>query len=346
MSTKNKELFKEAIADAQAVRQVALANAKAALEEALTPQIQAMFANKLQEMEDDDINESTNDELDEDLNLDEMLAEMDEDLDEAEKKDDKKPAEKKPEAKKPAAPAKPKEDSSVEGGEDEEELGGFGDEGGELVKDLSVEDLKMMITDIVSQCMGGGAEGGMGAEDGLGDDAMADINGSEGGEDHFGGAEQGLEGSNDGDEDLDLDELMAELNGLDEVEEEVNESEAKEELKEAIKTVKHLRAQLHEVNLLNAKLLYVNKIFKAKNLNESQKIKVIETLDKAESTKEAKLVYESLIVSFSDKKVESKQNIRESLGFASKASGVAGNKKAPIVEDEAITRFQKLANIK
>jgi hypothetical protein len=95
--------------------------------------------------------------------------------------------------------------------------------------------------------------------------------------------------------------------------------------------------------LLNAKLLYVNKIFKAKNLNESQKLTVIKAFDKAESAKEAKLVYESLSTTFTAK-VEKRQ-IKESLGFASKAAGVAA--KPLIVEsNEFVTRMQKLANIK
>ena len=90
-------------------------------------------------------------------------------------------------------------------------------------------------------------------------------------------------------------------------------------------------------------MLYVNRIFKAKNLNESQKLTVIKAFDKAESAKEAKLVYESLSTTF-NAKVEKRQ-IKESLGFASKAAGVAA--KPLIVEgNDFVTRMQKLANIK
>ncbi len=60
-----------------------------------------------------------------------------------------------------------------------------------------------------------------------------------------------------------------------------------EELAEAIETINTLRSELNEVNLLNAKLLYVNKLFKAKNLTESQKLKVIASFDKATNVKEA-----------------------------------------------------------
>ena len=65
----------------------------------------------------------------------------------------------------------------------------------------------------------------------------------------------------------------------------------KEELKEAKQTIEILRSDLNEVNLLNSKLLYTNKIFKAKNLTENQKIKVLKAFDKAETVKEAKVYF-------------------------------------------------------
>ena len=42
------DLLKDAIADAKAVRETALANAKLALEEAFTPRIQSMLSQKIQ----------------------------------------------------------------------------------------------------------------------------------------------------------------------------------------------------------------------------------------------------------------------------------------------------------
>jgi hypothetical protein len=114
------------------------------------------------------------------------------------------------------------------------------------------------------------------------------------------------------------------------------------ELEEAIETINTLRSELNEVNLLNAKLLYVNKLFKAKNLTESQKLKVIASFDKATNVKEAKVVFESLSAAIN---APAKKAIKESLGFASKAVGVAPNKS--IVEsNDVIARMQKLANIK
>jgi hypothetical protein len=92
--------------------------------------------------------------------------------------------------------------------------------------------------------------------------------------------------------------------------------------------------------LLNAKNLYANKLFKASSLSEAQKVKVISSIDKAKNVKEAKTIYETLKENFSAKK----SSIKESIGFASKAAGVAP--KQPIVEgDSAIRRMQQLAGI-
>ena len=356
-----KALLKEAIADAKTVRETALAQAKLALEEAMAPRLQSMFTAKLQEaydedekdleeMEDkmakenmmDDIPEGNDytdgDSIDE-IDLDEILAELDKELNEAKGEEDEEEIEAEEEV----------EDVADDAKEDEEE--------DKEVKDLSMDELESLIRDIISQETGDGE----GYEDGMAVDAMDDM----------GDAEMPVDGA---EEDFDLDEILAELMGKkDELEErkkyggnkgnipsadrgtdkkDTAEEEGKEDykkkkmeedLKLALEAVNTLRTELNEVNLLNAKLLYVNKIFKAKNLNESQKLTVIKAFDKAESAKEAKLVYESLSTTFTAK-VEKRQ-IKESLGFASKAAGVAA--KPLIVEsNDFVTRMQKLANIK
>lgn len=342
----NQNLFKEAIADAKQVREAALATAKAALTEALTPKLQSMLAAKLEEIDSNeelDENKDTQ-ELDEDIDLSSILAELDnetddsseatdmnenEELDENEELEEKKDDETAEEA------AEEKDDETDETEETSEE--------DEKVKDLSVEDLKTIIKDIVSQELGGGA--------GAGDEMNMDM-GSE--EDTAVLPPAGEEGEGDSDE-VDLEELLAELDALDEnKDEELDEAkkkdkedkkkkDAKKELDEAIKVINVLRKELNETNLLNAKLLYVNKIFKAKNLNESQKLKVISAFDKATTPKEAKVVFESLNTGLSS--TPKKKSIKESLGFASKPAGNAPNKN--IVEtDEVVSRWQKLANIK
>ena len=141
------------------------------------------------------------------------------------------------------------------------------------------------------------------------------------------------------------------------------------ELNEVKNAYKKIKNELNEVNLLNSKLLYVNRIFKANQLDDPQKLRVVETLDKAESIKEAKLIYETIKDSFSIstealekeiqkevknsvKKSNSKKHLRENLGMASKATGISRTKKvapkrAVINEsDNMVSRFQKLANIK
>jgi hypothetical protein len=122
-----------------------------------------------------------------------------------------------------------------------------------------------------------------------------------------------------------------------------SKSEMEEELAQALATIDELRSSIQEVNLLNAKLLYMNKVFKGTNLTESQKINVVKTFDKAESAKEAKLVYESIITSFTNK-AEVKSNIKESVGFASKAVGMITNSGAKVIETDAqYSRWEKLA---
>ena len=345
----NKTLFQEAIADAKTVREAALANAKAALEEALTPRLQSMLAMKLNEMEEEEVEEGmypedTSDEiqdryratgaaleeedLDEELDLSAILAELENEdtLDEA------------------------KDEESEEETEDEESEEETEDEESEedvKIEDMTVEELKDLIKDIVSQEMG--------AEEAPADDMM-------GGEEEDMGAEAG-------DEEINLDELLAELDALGEEDEDMEkesmyeakrkhekaesakkekeehaskkEKAEKSEMNEAISTIHILRKELNEVNLLNAKLLYVNKIFKSKNLTESQKVHVIASFDKATNVREAKVVFESLNTALA----ATKKPIKESLGFASKAAGIAPSKQPIVESNDAIARMQKLANI-
>jgi len=157
-----------------------------------------------------------------------------------------------------------------------------------------------------------------------------------------------MEGEEEEIDEIDLEELLAELDALGEGDDEKEMYEAKkkkeddkDDMKEAIDTIEALRNELNEVNLLNAKLLYVNKVFKAKNLNESQKLKVIAQFDKATTAKEAKSIFESMNNAIAKSK---KSTIKESLGFASKAAGVAPKKQ--IVEvNETMSRWQMLAGI-
>ena len=120
------------------------------------------------------------------------------------------------------------------------------------------------------------------------------------------------------------------------------------ELQEALDTIETLKKDLNEVNLLNSKLLYVNKIFKSNDLSESQKVNIIAAFDKAESVKEVKLVFETVSDSVVGKK-ESTKSIKESktkLGMASKATGTTASKPEVIAEvSDTVRRMQMLAGI-
>ena len=124
--------------------------------------------------------------------------------------------------------------------------------------------------------------------------------------------------------------------------------EMKKELDEAYEALNKVKSEINEVNLLNSKLLYLNKVFKAKNLTESQKVKVLAAFDKATSKKEAQLVYETVMESLNNTNT-TKRPVTESVrGMASKViSGANNSTKQPIIEvNAAFERMQKLAGIK
>jgi hypothetical protein len=121
----------------------------------------------------------------------------------------------------------------------------------------------------------------------------------------------------------------------------------KEELEEAYSTIAKIKSEINEVNLLNSKLLYANKVFKSKNLTESQKVKVLAAFDKAASKKEAQLVYETVMENLGTLNTP-KRPVTESIrGMASRVISGASNTKQPIIEvNSAFERMQKLAGIR
>ena len=448
----NRELLKEALADAKSLREMAITNAKAALEESFTPQIKTMLSAKLQEMEDNDLKEEDDvyemkdkkeEEMNEDLNLDEILAE----LEEADDSDEKEPVKEVDEVE--------TEETEEEGEMDMEEE----DEPMDL-EDMSEDDLKGFIESVIAD--------------------MVEAGDLEAGEDMEGeDMEDGMEDMDD-EEEVNIDELLAEIESMDEeykYEEDDKDSKMEEmstkyeeddmkeemstyeeddmkegmpsyeeddkdsmdegeltenflnriagkltgetksriesiadkitagkklfgkefveptqeemnvmiaaikkdggsgtvavdkstqkvfytpskeasganisqkstfesiqtELNEALEANKVLSTELNEVNLLNAKLLYTNRIFKAKNLTESQKVKVLSTFDKASNVNEVELVYETLNgTSFGAKK----RSINENLGSASRMTGTTKTTKPIIEANDAYKRMQELA---
>jgi hypothetical protein len=430
-----KNILKEAIADAKAVREVALANAKAALEEAFTPKLQSMLSAKLSEEldedddedldldemmtydEDDDMEESmTYDEdeditgMDEEIDLEEILSELE--LDEGDEEDmdedmyDEDMDEDMYDEDMYEGPEEVNEDFNLD----------------RLLEEINnLEERNPNVTGKFGQPATSGPKG-MGGKVGSPPECQCTDGGCS--QDCCPGPDCGCEGPDCGEPmgkhgpfepgspgyDMDiregeLNESFAALAGLvgllssagvltalematedpefkakhpkatnalqkvfgfmrkvgkdvgsgikeendiyelnDELEETYNE------LNETKKSLKTVRNELNEVNLLNSKLLYVNRIFKANQLDEAQKLRVVETLDKAESVKEAKLIYETVKNTFTistKKKMNSKRSIREGLGMASKASGeYKAPKKILNESNDMVSRMQKLANIK
>ena len=117
-----------------------------------------------------------------------------------------------------------------------------------------------------------------------------------------------------------------------------------EELNEYKEAVTYLRDKLHEVNILNAKLLYTNRLFREFALSNNQKLKIVETFDRAQTTREIKLVYSTLAESYKDGgSVKRAEVVKE---FASKKSGATAPKQKIISEeDNEANRFKKLSGI-
>ena len=58
--------------------------------------------------------------------------------------------------------------------------------------------------------------------------------------------------------------------------------------------VKYLREKIEDVNISNAKLLYINQTLESVSLNERQKQHIVEAITRADSVKEAKVIFETL----------------------------------------------------
>jgi len=363
------QLFEEAIADAKAVRATALANAKSLLEEAFTPKLKSMLGAKLkEELGEDDNGEvvpsadahSSDDVTVTSDEIDQILKELDSDIKEADGEDDVEdapaaadaPAADAPEADAPAADAPaadaPAADApAVPAAPAVTPIEGLGD-----VK--TVEAPALVVAPGQLPAAGDAAAVPAPAADAPAAPADAPV------------APEGdvvdLGKDGEGDDEINLEELLAELNDVkedaapvveskeeeEEEEEKCEVDENKEQLSEALKTIEFLREQLNEVNLLNAKLLYTNKIFKAHALNQSQKMKIIESFDLAKSVREVKLAFNNLseALNFSKVKAPAKKAITE--GFASQSVGTTKPVEkivtAPV--NEMASRFQKLAGIK
>jgi hypothetical protein len=361
------KLLKEAIADAKAVRETAIANAKIALEEAFTPRLQSILSKKLTaEMEGEEEEVDINEDNDTSSEIGSGA-------------DNKMPTDKVNSAqtdlsgisKQSGEPGSEVEDYDKvkDLTESEDEFGAEEEipaeepatEGEDMAPEMDMEDedeldLESIIRELEAQIAGEEGE----------EEIPAEAPAMEG-EDAFGAEEipaeepameAEMEAPAD-DEEIDLDEILREMGyGEDEHSEEDKAEDAAEmksevarlqaELKEAIDAIKSLRGTINEVNLLNAKLLYANKLFRGYNLTNEQKVKVVENLDRTTSVREVKLVYatlsESMKFTGTERKVAAKKTVTE--GFASKAQASTAPKKEIISEsNELANRFKQLAGI-
>ena len=401
----NKDLLKEAIAEATTIREAAIANAKEALEESITPHLREMLAQKLQEMdeleetedngtenlvdgeptdydhgnvvseeEDEDTEEEGPEEEAEDteeeefdlenmtkaeftaevekivaqvngemetsgeedlegmeddntIDIDELLAELDE-MNEGDGLGTPKEIPGQPTHSYSKKPGSKRSDvSGVKGdGYNELEEGDLDEKGGGYVKDRSssaadgADEIKRMLGAFAAK---------MGVKVEKLYDALSNANLEIPGLNKLIDAGQKVVGNSG----------LNKPGGMG-----PNIKETQEDLQEALKAVKILRNQLQEVNLLNAKLLYVNKVFKSNNLSEGQKVNVIAAFDKAETVKEVKLVFETVSKNVVVKKPTT---VKEHRSFASKATGMTAAPKKEIISEvsEQVLRMQKLAGI-
>ena len=356
----NSKLLKEAIADAKAVRETALANAKIALEEAFTPKLQSMLSKKLQE-------ELEGDESEEEV---ELTQENDVSSEIGGGDGNKMPAAKAfssaAESDELAAADVDKQTAAV-GSEDEnaEKVAGIteGEEEEDVTgatpdtavnEDEEMDDVDSEIDEIIKEL-----------------EAAADDEESyatEGEEEMEAPVAEPTEAPAEEpvaeEDEIDLDEILREMGYGDEPAEEApvatEEEESGEELDalkaelksvqselgEAISVIKSLKGTINEVNLLNAKLLYVNKLFRSFNLTNEQKSKVVETLDRTKNVREVKLVFSTIAESFkfgtgATKKVTAK--LTES--YASKPAQSTAPKQIISEDNSAAMRFKKLAGI-
>ena len=273
----------------------------------------------------DEMSYDEDDKVDEEINLDELMAELEEmSYDEDDKVDEAKDDDDMKEGK--------KDDEKMEEGEQLDEMVGLG-----IVASIAAAagGIEALLKKGRAGQLSGKAEKVFQAIDGMAAGA---------------GAARRSEGTEETNESIDIDALISEIESdleegkKKEDKEDDEKKKVKEELAEALSTVNSLKSTISEMNLLNSKLLYCNKLFRANALTEAQKVKVIDALDKSSTTGEAKLVFETLQESFNFTGVE-KRAIQEGLGRASKAAGVAPKKVITESVDETVSRFQKLANI-
>ena len=382
----NSKLLKEAIADAKAVRETAIANAKIALEEAFTPRLQSILSQKLQqEMEEGEEEEEVNEEYGAEDTSDADSSGIDGDnkqpADDANSSSELAQGNPDTEVETATVGSEEEETEVVKEGEEEEEMEEsveetISEEEGEeeveesyhegeeededeldlesIIRELEeelddeeeeeVEDIAQDVVDGHEEEMHEEEESEEEVEEGYHEEDEKEMHSEE----------------EDLDEEIDLNEILREM-GYGEEEEEVEEAveetveenneldEVKAELEAAMSTISELKSTINEVNLLNAKLLYTNKLFKSYDLTNEQKMKVVETLDRTGNVREVKLVFSTLAESFKftgTAKKQKQSKLTESFASTPVASTAPAKEVIQESTNTMADRFKQLANIK
>jgi predicted RNase H-like nuclease (RuvC/YqgF family) len=305
------DLLKEAIAEAKAIREVAIENAKASLAETFAPQIKNMISNRLSEgdlFEEDELEDETPEEVDE-----EMVYEVEDDETDLE------------------------EEFFAEAEEGDEDLFGEAEDPDDMYTEADnySDDLDEIISELE------GEVDDLDEEEEMEDEPVLAPK-----KEGYGKEEKSIEEY--------INELIREMSGEEEEEEmtEAEDEKVKElqtELDEAYKTIKFLRSKMNEALLINSKLLYSGKIFRSHNLDESQKVSILETFDRAKNIRETKLLYASLSTTLKEVKAQSKSNkvsrLKESRASKATLNTTKPAREKILEENKIVSRLQQLAGI-
>ena len=346
------DLLKEAIADAKAVRETALQNAKMALEEAFTPHLKSMLSAKLAEEEHEDDDEMEEGEHDSPRREEDDEESADEGMHDSPRREDDDDED--PEEGVHDSPRREDDDDEEEVDESEiVEIDGVKyapivseaeheDEEEDEMDESEELDLEAVIKELEEELNETESDDSVNEEEVVEEEIVTEEDDEDEDKDEvdeqskssgIGAGDNKVAQPSAGDE---------EDPGKGQVHEQVNTLQS--ELKEYKEAVVFLKDKLHEVNILNAKLLYTNKLFKEFVLSNDQKLKIVETFDRAQTSREIKLVYSTLAESYKDNGNEKKEVVKES--YASKKSGGTAPKTKIISEEvEVADRFRKLAGI-
>jgi hypothetical protein len=361
------DLLKQAIADAERVRETAIANAKIQLEESITPTIKQEIVNALKQVDEVDeahdphkgqdahgyakVGESVEAESEEVVSEaeEEVVAEAEETeevVDEGDRPTIDSDGESEGEGIAEEMEDDDMEDDEMEDEEEEQEEGILDLEA--ILRELQAEVDAMNEEEDEEEEEEEDSDLDMG-EDDDDDQRIADLDLDEEDRDEE-------EDEEEVEEDLDIDailrEIEAELSEEDDSTVAEDNARLQSELAEYQKAVELLRSKLNEVNLLNAKLLFTNKLFKSRELTQEQKVHVIETFDLATTLREVKLLYATLSEATIPVKSKKSTVPAQTIVTEAIASNVVGSTapKTEVIEEDAMSgfrkRMQELAGVK